>query len=53
MRVLGEVHGLENVRLVAWFLSQPAFALGLADAGDEVVADLLQPAALSLVRSEE
>jgi hypothetical protein len=30
--------------LQAFDLAEPAFALGLSDAGDEVVADLLQPA---------
>ncbi|WP_043266791.1 hypothetical protein [Streptomyces sp. CT34] len=34
-------------------LSEPTFALGLGDAGDEVVADLLQPAALGRVRPEK
>jgi hypothetical protein len=34
-------------------LAEPAFALGLSDADDEVVADLLQSAALGLVRPEE
>lgn len=34
-------------------LPEPALALGLGDAGDEVVADLLQPAALGRVRPEE
>jgi hypothetical protein len=34
-------------------LAEPALALGLGDAGDEVVADLLQPAALGRVRPEE
>jgi hypothetical protein len=39
--------------LQAFDLAEPAFALGLSDAGDEVVADLLQPAALGRVRPEE
>ncbi|WP_063767866.1 hypothetical protein [Streptosporangium roseum] len=34
-------------------LAEPAFAFGFGDAGDEVVADLLQPAALCRVRPEE
>ncbi|MER5532582.1 hypothetical protein [Streptomyces mirabilis] len=34
-------------------LAEPAFALGLGDEGNEVVADLLQPAALCWVRPEE
>ncbi|WP_327280814.1 MULTISPECIES: hypothetical protein [unclassified Streptomyces] len=34
-------------------LPESALALGLGDAGDEVVADLLQPAALGRVRPEE
>ncbi|MGW1236743.1 hypothetical protein [Streptomyces californicus] len=34
-------------------LAEPALALGLGDAGEEVVADLLQPAELGQVRSEE
>ncbi|MEV5535220.1 hypothetical protein AB0L13_00055 [Saccharopolyspora shandongensis] len=39
--------------LQAFDLAEPAFALGLSDAGDEVVADLLQPAALGRVRPEK
>ena len=34
-------------------LAEPAFAFGFGDAGDEVVSDLLQPAALCRVRPEE
>ncbi|MFF9410377.1 hypothetical protein ACF1B0_33350 [Streptomyces anandii] len=34
-------------------LSQPAFSLGLGDAGNEVVADLLQPAELGRVWPQE
>ncbi|KJY40954.1 hypothetical protein VR41_14220 [Streptomyces sp. NRRL B-1568] len=39
--------------LESFDLAEPAFVLGLGDAGDEVVADLLQPAALGRVRREK
>lgn len=47
------VFGASQADPESFDLADPAFALGLGDAGNEVVTDLLQPAALSRVRPEE
>ncbi|MCX5107189.1 hypothetical protein OOK13_01250 [Streptomyces sp. NBC_00378] len=51
---LGElVLGAGETDAESFDLAEPAFALGLRDAGGEVVADFLQPAALGRVWPEE
>ncbi|MFJ3234586.1 hypothetical protein [Streptomyces sp. NPDC086787] len=47
------VFGASQADPESFDLPEPALALGLADAGNEVVADLRQPAALGRVRPEE
>jgi hypothetical protein len=45
---LGElVVGAGEAELESFDLAEPAFAFGLGDAGDQVVADLLQPGPLA------
>lgn len=45
--------GAGEADLEAFNLVEPAFALGLGDAGDEVVADVGQPCPLGWIGSEE
>ncbi|GAA1728942.1 hypothetical protein GCM10009680_82620 [Streptomyces yatensis] len=47
------VFGASQADPESFDLAEPAFVLRLGGAGDEVVADLLQPAALGRVRPEE
>ncbi|MFH8738289.1 MULTISPECIES: hypothetical protein [unclassified Streptomyces] len=47
------VFGASQANPESFDLAEPALALGLGDAGDELVADLLQPAALGRVRPEQ
>ncbi|PJN31542.1 hypothetical protein CG747_44840 [Streptomyces sp. CB02959] len=51
---LGElILGAGEADLESFDLTEPALTLGLGDAGEEVAADLPQPAALGRARSQE
>lgn len=51
---LGElVLGAGEADTESFDLAEPAFPLGFGNSGDQVVADLLHPASLGWVRSEE
>ncbi|TDD06802.1 hypothetical protein E1292_14685 [Nonomuraea deserti] len=45
--------GASQADLESFDLAEPAFAFGFGDAGDEVVADLLDADALGRIRPEE
>ncbi|MFJ8025531.1 hypothetical protein [Streptomyces sp. NPDC096311] len=53
IELLELVLGVGEADLQALYLAEPAFAPGLGDAGDEVVADVDEPCPLGRIGSKE